>query len=186
MKSSVSGILVLSCSCLLTPVLRADASSAGASAAPAGSSASADSAAAAGPVQAELTIVAAAQRAACADDDSGTDAQLSASGGLKLVPSVALARRAAVVCGQLQNDNEYPRAIKLAQRAIARLAEMKEGNDADREERLYWEALLEGRILDHKAKAIVLLEAARALKPDDDRVLDLDLEFSKAVAQFGH
>jgi len=102
------------------------------------------------PVRIEWELIAKAHQSARGDDEAATDAQIAATGADRTVaPSVLLARRTMAVCGWLQNDNEYGRAMKVAQRALKQLATMKENNDTDREERLYWEALLEGRILDH-------------------------------------
>lgn len=137
------------------------------------------------PVRNELEVVAKAYQAALRGDEAGTDTHLAASTALDVVPSVLLARRAMTVCGRLQNDNEYARANKVAQRALKRLAGMKESNDKDRTERLYWEALLEGRILDHKAVAVERLEEADKLAPGNEGVLELKREFSAAVARFG-
>ncbi len=136
-------------------------------------------------VRIELEVIAKAHQAARKGDDASADVQLAASTALDVAPSVLLARRAMAVCGRLQNDNEYARANKVAQRALRRLAHMKENNDQDRVERLYWEALLDGRILDHKAVAIERLEEAKTLIPDDERVVDLRREFAASMAQFG-
>lgn len=67
-----------------------------------------------------------------------------------------------------------------------RLASMKEATSADHEERLYWEAVLQGRVLNNKIKAIKLLEQAERLQPKDQRVVDLGLDLTAAVNQFGH
>lgn len=138
------------------------------------------------PVKYEMDLVAAAHNAARSDDDTTTDAQIvAASLDLNIAPSVLQARRAMAVCGWLQNDNDYGRATKVAQRTLSRLAGLQENNDADRIERLYWEALLEGRILNHKRIALERLAAAKQIKPDDARIVELDQEFSAAVARFG-
>lgn len=89
------------------------------------------------------------------------------------------------VCGWLQSENQYGRAMQLAQSALGSLASMQETTNADHEERLYWEALLWGRVLDQKALAIERLEAAQSLNPNDDRVLELEQELVAAVAAFG-
>jgi len=140
------------------------------------------------PVQNEIAIVTRAHAAARGDDEAATDAQLENAATFQVASpsSVVLARRAMTVCGWLQNENDYGRANKVAQRALLRLAALTENNDSDHAERLYWEALLEGRILDHKAIAVERLGLAKQLAPDDDRVLDLYFEFSAALAQFGH
>ena len=139
------------------------------------------------PVQIETALIARARNAALCGDENGTDAELMTPGAERnIAPSVLLARRTMAVCGWLQNDNEFARAKKLAQRAIRRLASMQESNDGDRAERLYWEALLEGRILDRRKVALERLAAAKKLKPGDERVLALDGEFTAAMAQFGH
>jgi hypothetical protein len=142
---------------------------------------------AANPALEEVAVVTRAHDAALKDDAAGADAQLASASRFTsgLAPSVVLARRAVEVCGWLQNENHYGRAMKVAQRAVKRLSSMREDNDADRAERLYWEALLQGHMLDEKVQAIALLDQARALRPDDDRILDLNLELSAAVAEFG-
>jgi tetratricopeptide (TPR) repeat protein len=96
-----------------------------------------------------------------------------------------IARRAAAVCGWLQNENEYGRAIKLAERTIRHLAKMNERSDADRAERLYWEAWLTAEVLDRKSDAIALLREAEKLAPEDERVTDLALRLVSAVNEFG-
>ena len=140
------------------------------------------------PVQNEVALVTQAHDTARADDDATTDAHLQAPSKLPEAPpaSVLLARRAMMLCGWLQNDNDYQRAEKVARRAIAALANQAEKTDPDREERLYWEACLEARILDHKVRAIALLRAAEKLKPDDERLPDLELPLVAAVNAFGH
>jgi len=137
------------------------------------------------PVQIETALISRIHATALADTD--VDGLLSSGSPFPdiVAPSVLLARRTMAVCGWLQSDNEYGRAMKLAQRSLARLASMQETNDADRAERLYWEALLEGWVLDQKTKAIATLEAAQKLKPDDDRLVELEHELAAAVAEFG-
>ncbi len=139
------------------------------------------------PLQHEIALVRQAHDAIRAGRDAQVESQLSAASRLKesLPSSVLLARRAAMLCGWLQNDNDYGRAGKVAQRAVAQLSAMKETNDADRAERLYWEALLVGRMLDQKKQALELLERAKTLSPEDDRILELELAFATAVAAFG-
>lgn len=138
------------------------------------------------PARFESDLIAKAHDLAKRGDENAADAQLVLAGsGPNVVPSVLLARRAMAVCGWLQNDNEYVRANKVAQRALERLAQMKEKNEEDRVERLYWEALLEGRILDHKKIALERLATAKRLSPDETRVLELEREFATEVARFG-
>lgn len=57
--------------------------------------------------------------------------------------SMLLARRTAAVCGLLRNAGEYVRAEQLATRVIRQLAKLTEQNEADRAERLFWEAWME-------------------------------------------
>jgi hypothetical protein len=142
---------------------------------------------AANPALEEVAVVTRAHDAALKDDAAGADAQLASASALSrsVAASVLLARRAVEVCGWLQNENHYGRARDVAQRTLKQLARLREDNDGDRAERLYWEALLLGHMLDEKVQAIALLDQARALRPDDDRILDLNLELSAAVAEFG-
>lgn len=139
------------------------------------------------PVQIETALIVKAHAAARAGGAADVDSLLASASPLPdcVAPSVLLARRTTAVCGWLQSDNEYGRAIKIARSSLGRLAAMKETNDADRAERLYWEAFLVGRILDQKAKAVTLLEAARKIAPEDERTAELELDFAKALAAFG-
>jgi hypothetical protein len=73
----------------------------------------------------------------------------------------------------------------LAQRTISRLANLGESSDSDRAERKYWEALLEGEILDRKARALDLLQQAVALKPNDPRFSGPQVGWAQALAEFG-
>jgi hypothetical protein len=177
MKSSVSRNCLFVCSCLLALVLRVGAADPVAAAPLATND----------PIQIETTLIANAHAAALNGADvrsvlATTDSPFSES----IAPSVLLARRAATVCGWLQNDKEHGRAIKLAQSVLRILADMKESTDAGHEERLYWEGLLEGRVLDQKAVAVATLEEAHKIRPDDDRVLELEHEFAAALGAFGH
>ena len=124
----------------------------------------------------------AAYAAAGADDVSATDRSLAAPADPQASRTgVELARRAVMVCGWLQNDNCYGRAQKIARRALAFLARIDLPQRADLVERLYWEAWLHGKVLDEKATAVAQLEQARAIAPDDPRILDLDLELTAAL-----
>jgi hypothetical protein len=136
------------------------------------------------PSQREANVVTAARRAAAENDDGNVDKLLASvvNPNSKEVSSVLLARRAMAVCGWLWNDNEYGQAVKIARRAVANLASLKEDTKADRVERLYWEACLEGQILDRKRQAVRLLQAASALAPDDERILELELRWLSEVA----
>jgi hypothetical protein len=142
---------------------------------------------AADPLAAEQRIVANAHSAALLGNDAQVDAELSLAQGIyaSAAPTVALSRRAAAVCGWLQNDNQYGLAMKLARRVVATFGTTAEPVDADREERLYWEAWLEGRVLDDKSSAVSLLQAAEKLAPKDARVTELELEFVSAIRAFG-
>lgn len=144
-------------------------------------------AAGSGPVSQEDTLIAQARTAAGRDEHLAVDASLLAESGLasQAAPSVTLARRAMAVCGWLRNDNEPARAMRLAERVVERLATMKESSTADRVERLYWEAMLLSGILDRKAEALALLQEAEELAPDDDRILQCELQLAQALAEFG-
>lgn len=104
---------------------------------------------------------------------------------LKLAASVAYAKRAAEVCAWLCNDNEYGKARVLASHAVVNLGKMDEATDGDRLERLYWEAWMEGEVLDRKERAIDLLNQAEKLAPEDDRIVELKLRLVAAIAEFG-
>jgi hypothetical protein len=176
MKSPAARILLAYCGCLLAPVLQAGAAD----------PIAATPLAATDPVQIESTFIAKLHASALKGADvSSLLAGTSSPFQEPLAPSVLLARRTMAVCGWLQSDNQHGLAMKLAQSALKNLANMKETSDVDHEERLYWEALLEGRVLDQKVRAIVSLEAARKINPEDDRVLELEHEFSAALAEFG-
>jgi hypothetical protein len=100
-------------------------------------------------------------------------------------PSVVLARRSAILCGWLQNQNKHRAAQKVATWSVKRLAHLSEPDESSRLERLYWEALLLGRYLDEKAQALPLLAAAAKIDPNDERIPALQSDLSRAVAQFG-
>jgi hypothetical protein len=105
------------------------------------------------------------------------------------VPSDAtLARRAVAVCGWLQADNEYGRAAKVARRTLARIdsATGQKPVAAADVERVYWEAILAGRMLDRLSTAIDLLDSALKVAPNDDRLLDLKLQFCATAAARVH
>jgi len=135
----------------------------------------------------EVEIVAAARQAARRDDDRRLDAELRAMPASEetAAASVVLARRTAALCAWLRNDNEGERAARFAQRTIQQLSSMEEANDADRVERLYWEAWLEAEMLGHRRRALALLQAAEKLAPNDDRILATQLQLAQALAEFG-
>jgi hypothetical protein len=137
-------------------------------------------------VQSEVAIITAARNSARLGDDPSVDLRLAAEAGFagKEAPGVLLARRAAGVCGWLCNDNERGRAIKIAERVVRLLADMHEDSDSDRVERFYWEAWLEGEILNHKARALALLQEAEKLAPNDPRILDDELRWAQALGEF--
>ena len=140
------------------------------------------------PLQQEFKLITAARVAASRDDAADAEAQLLGKGlgELALKPSgLMLARRTAIVCGLLQNAGEWERASQLAERSVRRLALLSEANDADRAERLYWEAWIEARVLDRKVRAIELLRTAEKLAPDDERITSLALTLVAAVVEFG-
>lgn len=138
-------------------------------------------------LRAETDLIKEARDAAKRDDDVGVGAKLSSasSAKLNLAPSVALVRRTAAVCGWLRNDNEYARAAKLARKAIADVANIRELTPADRVERCYWEAMLEGEILGRKQRAVELLREAVRLAPSNQRVRAEERRWSTALAEFG-
>ena len=178
MKSSVSRVLLASFACLFAVALKAQTANAVAGA----------PLAATDPVQIESMLIAKAHALASTGTAADVSSLLAATSSPfrdPIAPSVLIARRTMAVCGWLQSDNEYGRAMKLAQNVVTLLGNMKETTATDHEERLYWEGLLEGWVLDQKARAIELLEAARKLNPDDDRVLELEHEMVAAVAAFG-
>lgn len=139
-------------------------------------------------VQEELRLVRAVRDAAKRGDDAVLSSTLATAGrGVfgRSASSVAIARRAAMACGELRNENDYVRASKLASRAIEQLAKLEEATDSDRAERLYWEAWMEANVLDQKLRAIELLRAAEKIAPEDERILELQLRLVSAVAEFG-
>ena len=140
------------------------------------------------PIQQENALVAQARAAARANDDSATDRLLQTPTSLpgSPAPSALFARRAAMLCACLQNEDDRPRALNVARRIVAQLASLQESTDDDREERLYWEACLEAHILDHKVRAIALLRTAEKIRPNDARVTDLELSLVSALNAFGH
>jgi hypothetical protein len=177
MKSSASRFLFVCSVYLIALALRARASD-GVPAAPLVAN---------DPILIEVSLIADAHAAALSGADVSSFLDTTSSPFPDpMAPSVLLARRAVTVCGWLQNDQEHGRAMKLARSVLNSLAKMKESTDADHEERLYWEALLEGRVLGQKAVAVAILEEARKICPDDDRVLELDHEFAAALNAFGH
>lgn len=139
------------------------------------------------PVQVELGVERQIHDAASIDDYASVGSLMSSAAKAKgdEPTSVVLARRAATVCGWLQNENQYGRAAKLASLVVKRIANQKEPDTASHVERLYWESLLVGRYMDQKAVAVKLLEEAAQLAPKDDRVGSLEQEFADALAQFG-
>ena len=132
-------------------------------------------------------MIASVRSASRAGDDSTATSLLSSQTGLasQKSPSVLLAQRAMAVCGWLTSENEYGRAMRLAQRILPQLARMREDNDADRVDRLYWEAMLLANILDEKLAAMARLEEAQKLAPEDDRILQSAEELARALAEFG-
>lgn len=139
-------------------------------------------------VQQEVQLEAAAHAGALAGNTAQVDADLAATSGLfgSAASTVSLARRAAAVCGWLENDNRYDLAIALANRVLPQLTSAAEASTSDREERLYWQGWLQGKVIDNKAAAITTLKAAEQLSPQDERVVDLELEMVLAVQNFGH
>lgn len=182
MKSSTSRIFLACFACLPALALPALALPAGATNVVAGAPLAATD-----PVQIETALIASAHAAALTGTSAAVSPILAAGSPFPapVAPSVLLARRTMAVCGWLQSENQYGRAMQLAQSALGSLASMQETTNADHEERLYWEALLWGRVLDQKALAIERLEAAQSLNPNDDRVLELEQELVAAVAAFG-
>lgn len=137
--------------------------------------------------QAEQALIEQARYAAGRDDPAVVDGILASQDGLanQVHPSVLLGRRAAGACAWLRNDGERAAAMRVAERALAVMATMREERDADRAERLYWEAVLRGDFLDQKEAALALLQEADRLAPDDDRILEGALQLAEALAEFG-
>lgn len=139
-------------------------------------------------IREELRLVRAVRDAVKQDDDTLLSSALSTVGrGVfgRSASSVSVARRAAMACGELRNENDYVRASKLASRAIQQLAKLEETTDTDRAERLYWEAWMEANVLDRKLRAIELLRTAEKFAPADERIIELQLRLVSAVAEFG-
>lgn len=128
-----------------------------------------------------------ARTAAVRDDFSVVDRWLISGEGMayQAAASVTLARRAVGVCAWLRNNGDYGRAMRVAERAVEHLATMSEAGNADRVERLYWESVLRGDFLDQKEAALSLLQAAEQLAPNDDRILENQLQLADALAAFG-
>ncbi|MFA5263907.1 MAG: hypothetical protein WC378_08760 [Opitutaceae bacterium] len=126
-------------------------------------------------VQEEAALVAAAHQDALTDKDASLDAKLkgSANALLKSSDGVNTVRRAAWVCAWLRNDREFDRAKKLAQKTVKQSEGMAaETDNANRVERLYWEAWLRAEFLDDKATALKLVAEAEKLSPTDPRLAD--------------
>lgn len=170
-------LLLITALCGLAPALRA----AGPDSLPANAASASDS------ISAELTLMDDLHNAARGDKDDLVSTRLEADHGrdANSAASVILAQRALKLCSWLRNEGDWPRAAKLARRTIARLSRLSERTNADRVERLYLEAMLETLILDHKARALALLEAAEKLAPDDERILSEQLSLGAALAEFG-
>lgn len=137
--------------------------------------------------QTEDQFISNAHAAAERDDDVSVDSCLRGpqKDGSKEAPSVVLSRRAAILACWLRNDQSYPKAINVAKRALKLLGAMTESTDRDRVERLYWESILQGEILNNRPQALALLEKARKLAPDDDRLLEEELKWLGAITSFG-
>lgn len=107
-------------------------------------------------VQQEVQLESDAHAAALAGNNAQVDSDLASASGLfgAAASTVSLARRAAAICGWLENDNRYDLAIALANRVLPQLANAAEASTADKEERLYWEGWLQGKVIDQKAAAI--------------------------------
>jgi len=136
----------------------------------------------------EDEVVTSARQAALAGNDGELDRLLLSQMSVhaQAVPSVSLARRAVGVCAWLRSDGSHGTAIRVAERVLAQLASMRESDDADRVERLYWEAMLRVDILDQKALALERLKEAEALAPEDERLLACAQQLAQALAEFGH
>lgn len=137
--------------------------------------------------EAEQALVEQATLAAGRGNLELVDRHLLSQDGLadQIAPSALLGRRAVGVCAWLRNNDEYGAAIKIAERTVAQLQSMREGNDSDRVERLYWEAILRGDFLDQKETAFYLLQEAELLAPEDERILENSLQLAQALAEFG-
>ena len=138
------------------------------------------------PARSEMALVEAARQKIKQDRDTEADAVLDGESQAKQknARSVVLARRTATVCGWLRNEDDFGRAKKLAGRTIDRLAKLSESSTEDRVERCYWEAWLEGEILDHKQRAVDLLKAGEKLAPDDKRLSEARVRWTAALERF--
>jgi len=87
-----------------------------------------------------------------------------------------LARRAAVLCGWLCNDNKYDRAIAVGTVAMRLLNNFTQITTAEDVERAYWQSVILGRVLNRPDEAVALLESARLVAPDDKRLLELEFQ----------
>lgn len=139
-----------------------------------------------GDVAPEILLIAEIYRAAAFDEAAVTDAKVK-SGSVKLekAVSVTMARRAATACAWLRNDGDHGRAAAVAGRTVQQLASWQEANDAERVERLYWEAWLLGECLENKPKALRLVNRAEKLAPADPRWPQLRSLWAGTVAEKG-
>lgn len=112
--------------------------------------------------------------------------QQSPDSRLNIAGSSALAQRAGSLCAWLMNENRYGAAMSVARWAVAQLATQKEAKTGDRVNRLYWEAWLEGTVLENHDRAVTLLESAEVLAPADARLQFLHGRFAGAIKSFGH
>jgi hypothetical protein len=137
--------------------------------------------------QAEQQLVEQARAAVARGDLMAVDRALFSEDGQtdQIAASVALARRAVGVCAWSRNNGDDGSAMRIAERAVTHLAAMQEERDSDRVERLYWEAVLRGDFLDQKAVALSLLQASELLAPNDDRIVENQLQLADALAAFG-
>lgn len=138
-------------------------------------------------IEAEQTLVEQATLAADRSDYEEVGRYILSEEGQagQIAPSVLIGRRAVGVCAWLRNHDNCAAAIQVAERVVAHLQTMREENDSDRAERLYWEAVLTGDFLGKKEEAFYLLQEAELLAPDDERILDTSLQLAQALAEFG-
>ncbi len=138
-------------------------------------------------VQRELDIVSTARAAVLRGDFAAAGLALAAApdARLNIGTSAALPRRAVEVCAGFRNRNQYGLAMKLATQVLGQLDTMTEASDADRVERYYWSAYLEGEVLGRPARALELLQVAEQIAPADERVVELKRRMT-AIVSFGY
>ena len=82
----------------------------------------------------------------------------------------------------MRNEGEYGVADSFAKAAAKLLSPIGKGTDEVEVERSYWEAVLLGEFLGRNEEALSLVQKARVLAPNDDRLLELELSYLQARA----